>query len=222
MSWDSDWLDFEVRLYQESLRRRVRAAYHAAQEVLENEYRRGKEKLEQSLKQQRDEEDDLNWGLHKNLVYEDESWLEQREALAAMALTLLASLTKSFLDERKGHLNKTHPPDLKGYGGKGVSQLVKQVREYKARFNVDLEKLDFFETVREIELARNACVHKEGLPTEDYRTQTKMRLSNGLDNINLTPNLLDSLIDELSRFADSLGKGLKKVRQPILIKAAQP
>jgi len=113
MSWDSDWLDFEVGLYQESLRRRVRAAYHAAHKVLEDEYRRGKEKLEQDLKQQRDEEDDPNWGF-QILAYEDERWLEQREALAAMALTLLASLTKSFLDEQKGrNLNKTHPPDAK-------------------------------------------------------------------------------------------------------------
>jgi hypothetical protein len=40
--------------------------------------------------------------------YEEIRWLEQREALAAMAIALLASLNKSFLDAQKRMLNKTY------------------------------------------------------------------------------------------------------------------
>jgi hypothetical protein len=119
-----------------------------------------------------------------------------------MALALLASLTKSLLDEQKGrNLNKTHPPDPKDYGRKGQPQLLKQIAEYKARFNVDLEKLDCFETVRgEVELARNCCLHREGVPTDDYLKLTKKRLLDERDNISITPEQLDSFIDELSCF----------------------
>jgi len=34
------------------------------------------------------------------------------------------------------------------------------VTEYNARFGVDLEQIECFETVREVELAHNCCVHR--------------------------------------------------------------
>ena len=85
--------------------------------------------------------------------------MEQTEALAAMALALLATLMKDFLKEQKRQMDKTHPPDAKGYPGK--SELLRRVSEYKARFNIDLQKIEGFETVREVELARNCCLITE-------------------------------------------------------------
>src|SRR5713226_1821335 len=147
MTWNLDWLDFELGQYKESLQHRVREAYHAAYKVLEDAYQTTRKKLEQDDLKNPKDDDERQWDA-EIINYEDERWLEQREALATMALTLLASLTKSFLDEQKGrNLNKSHPPDPNGYGGKGKSQLQKQIDEYKARFGVDLEKLDCFETV---------------------------------------------------------------------------
>ena len=129
-----------------------------------------------------------------------------------MALTLLASLTKSFLDEQKGrNLNKTHPPDKKGYGG--GSELQRRVTEYNARFGVDLEKIECFETVREVELARNCCVHSEGKPNDDYLKKTQKRLLDERDNISITPKDLDTFIKELSQFGDALNKVMKGVRE---------
>ena len=206
------WLDSELYRYQDSLHHRVREAYRAAYNVLESAYRAENEKLEQDLTASTDDEDrELNSQI---INYENDRWREQREALAAMALALLATLNKSFLDAEKGwNLNKSHPPDPKGYGGKRQSQLVKQVIEYKSRFGVDLETLDGFETVREVELARHCCLHNEGEPTTDYFTLTKTRLLNGRFNISLTPEQLDSFIDELSRFGDRLSAGMTENRK---------
>jgi Phage integrase family len=172
---------------------------------------KGKDKLVAELARQRAEyEEDENWGFQM-LNYEDDRWREQTEALAAMALALLASLTKVFLDEQKGgSLNKTHPPHRKAYEGK--SELMRRVTEYKARFGVDLEALDYFETVREIELARNCALHNEGFFSEHYCKLTKMRLSIDSERINLSPEQLDCFIKEFSSFGDSLGKALKEVR----------
>jgi hypothetical protein len=212
MTWNLDWLDFELGQYQDSLHHRVGAAYQAAYKVLEDAFQTAKKKLEQDLKNEKDDEQ-REWG-GQLISYEDERWLEQQEALAAMALALLSTLTKSFLDEQKGrNLNKSHPLDPKGYGGKGKSQLLKQIDEYNARFGVNLEKLEHFETVREVELARNSCLHNEGIPTEDYLKLTQKRLLDENRNINVTPKQLDSLIGELCRFADSLSKTMKEIRK---------
>jgi hypothetical protein len=206
------WLDFELHRYQDSLHHRVREAYGAAYDVLESAYRKQKEESENDLKASTDEEDrELDARI---INYEKERWGEQQEALAAMALALLASLTKLFLDEAKGEsLNKSHPREAKGYGGKGQSQLAKQVIEYKSRFGVDLEALKDFKTVREVELARHCCLHNEGMPTDDYLQHTKKRPLNERGNISLTPELLDSLINELSSFGDGLSAGMTENRK---------
>jgi len=105
---------------------------------------------------------------------------------------------------------KTHPPEAK-YEGK--SELLKLVTEYRARFNIDLEKIEGFETVREVGLARNCCVHKGSPRDEDYKKQTKQRLLNDNGNISLTPKQLDLIIGELSHFAKSLSGLLSESRK---------
>jgi hypothetical protein len=161
----------------------VHQAYNAAYRVLDDAYQAAKKKLEEDAKAPKDEED---FDLTSQIIdYEENRWIEQQEALAAMALTLLASLTKSFLDEQKRrNLDKTHPPDKKGYGG--GSELQKRVTEYNARFGVDLEKIECFETLREVELARSCCVHQEGKPNDDYLKKTQKRLLDERDNITAT------------------------------------
>jgi len=128
-----------------------------------------------------------------------------------MALTLLASLTKSFLNEQKKRLNKSHPPKQGRYAGS--SELQRRITEYKERFDVDLENIECFDTVREVELARDCCVHQEGVPTEDYHKKTKGRLLDERDNISITPTLLDTVIKELSQFGDGLNNVMKGIRK---------
>jgi hypothetical protein len=204
-----DWLDLELGQYLDSLDRRVREAYRAAYSVLEREHRKGQEERQHDLDTATDEEDiTLN---REILSYEEGRWADQTEALAAMALALLASLNKSFLDEQKNRMNKMHPPAPNGY--KGKSQLLKQVAEYGARFGVNLETIDGFETVREVELARHCCLHNEGVLTEDYEAQTKQRVVGDRGNIDMTPETLDLFIRELSEFADSLSDQMREVRK---------
>ena len=210
MSWYLDWLDFELNDYQDSLRHRVQEAYNAAFRVLEEAYQRASKKLEEDLKKSKDEED---LTLNSQIIdYEDNRWIEQQEAMATMALTLLASLTKSFLNEQKGrNLDKVHPSKQDGYAGS--SELQKRITEYKERFGVDLENVECFETVREVELARNCCVHNEGVPKDDYLKKTRKRLLNEREKISITPKQLDSVIEELSRFGEALNKVMKGIRE---------
>lgn len=141
---------------------------------------------------------------------EEYRWGEQTQALAAMALTLTASANKSFLDQMKRLFSGTHPPDPKPYPGR--SQLFKQISEYKARFGVELDKITAFETVREVELARNCCVHDEGRLSEDYSKQTRQRLVGTHGYIDITPDLLTTFLLEISEFARELSAQIKVVR----------
>ena len=100
---------------------------------------------------------------------------QQSEALAAMALTMIASANKSFLDEIKRLFEKTRPSHPKGY--KAPSQLERRIAEYRSRFGVELQTIISFDTIREIELARDSCVHDDGKLTTDYVTQTRNRMA---------------------------------------------
>jgi hypothetical protein len=210
MTWHFDWPDFELNDYQDSLHHRVQQAYAAAFRVLEEAYQKARKKLDEDLKASKDEED---FSLNSQIIdYEDYRWIEQQEALAAMALTLLASRTKSFLNEQKGrNLDKAFPRKKGRYAGS--SELQRRITEYKERFGVDLEKIECFETVREVEVARDCCVHQEGIPTDDYLNKTQKRLLDERDNISITPKQLDTFIKELSRFGDALNKVMKGVRK---------
>lgn len=212
MTWlQFDLFKFEAQMFQESLNHRVREAYLAAYSVLEKAYGERREDLYKQLNTITEDVDGEQRALTEEVIgYEEIRWLEQREALAAMAIALLASLNKSFLEAQKRILNKTHPADPKEkYTGK--SELLKLVSEYRVRFNVDLVKIDGFETVREVTLARNCCLHSGGTPDEDYKMQTNQRLLDTSGIVNLTPEQLDSIIRELSQFGKSLNALMRQV-----------
>jgi hypothetical protein len=202
MTWlNFDLFKFEAQMFQESLNHRVREAYLAAYSVLEKAYCEKREELYKQLNSITEDVDGEQKALTTEVIgYEETRWLEQRQALAAMAIALLASLNKSFLDSQKRMLNKTRPAN-KTYKGK---HLFRQIKEYRDRFKIDLPMVEGFSTVREIELARHCCLHYEGVPTEDYKTQTARRLPDANGIINLAPDQLDLLIGELSQFGKSL------------------
>jgi hypothetical protein len=69
-----------------------------------------------------------------------------------------------------------------------------------------------FETIREIELARNCCVHDDGKLTTDYVTQTRNRMAGENGYISMTPALLDQLLLEIADFSRELCKQMKLIR----------
>jgi hypothetical protein len=202
-----DWLDFELGEHKDWFHNRAREPYLAAYSILEKEHLSSRNDLESKISSSIDEEDAR---LSQDIInYEESRWTEQREALAGMALALLGSVTKSFLDLQKQRTDKTHPANPAGYSGK--SELHRLVSEFKSRFGVDLGQLPYFATVREVALARNCCLHNEGALTHDYRS-TEQRLVEG-NKINLTPETLDMLIEELSAFGDSLNQKMREIRR---------
>jgi hypothetical protein len=209
VSWhDLDWLEVQVWDYQTALNDRVREAYLAAHSVLEKTFAAREKWYEQEMARAEDEANAE--AAHEQLQSAEIRWHEQRQALAAMTFALLAIVNKSFLDGMKKFFDKTRAPDPKGYLGK--SQLQRQAAEYMARFDVGLERIAGFESIREVELARHCCLHKEGELTDDYRHQTKQRFVAEDGRINLTAKGLDDLLLELGAFSKELCNCMKAVR----------
>ena len=197
MNWRNGLLD--AHEFDEACRR-IREAYHAAYKVLAGAHQQRLADLKKEIARAKNGED--IYDIQQILWYEESRWREQTRTLGAMAIALLGSATKSHLDRQKSRRARTHPADPKGYAG--GSQLQRQVTEYDARFDVDLERVECFQTVRELELARNDCLHNEGIPTENYMTQTRRRLLDEDEIINMSPEALELFIGELSTFFSSL------------------
>jgi hypothetical protein len=202
-----DWIDVVVSDNHFGLNERVLPAYLAAYEVLHRTHLERVEECDQSIARVTSQEEYADALSYLN--DEQYRWREQTQALATMALTLTVSANKSFLDQMKKLFASTHPADLQ-YSGK--SQLLKQITEYTARFGVDLEEVKHFSTIREVELARNCCVHDDGLLSTDYLGQTGQRFAGTNGYIDLTPELLTSILSEIYEFAQGVSVEMKKVR----------
>ena len=190
-----------------SLNQRVRPAYLAAFSVLNQTHLERTSLCQQRIDTATSQEEYAD-GMN-DLNDEEYRWGEQTQALATMALTLIASTNKSFLDQMKRLFIETHPLDQKYPGS---SQLQKQISEYKTRFGVDLEKITEFETIREVELARHCCVHFEGHLYKDYCEQTRQRLVGTHGHIDITPDMLTQLLSEIEQFSHGLSAEMKAVR----------
>ena len=128
-----DWIDVAVSDNRFSLNERVLPAYLAAYDILQKVHLEHLGRCQKSIRNAANDEEYADACCDLN--DEEYRWQEQTQALATMALTLMASANKSFLDHLKRLFASTHPPKSP-YPGK--SQLLKQITEYVARFGVDL------------------------------------------------------------------------------------
>jgi len=205
MTWQKfDWLFHEATLFREDLQGAARI-HSAAYETLTRAHDDHLKQLESDRSTFAGDPQDL-------AQYKD--WLEyeraeQTDALAAMYLSLVASMLEGFLDRAKKPLDRVHPASS---NYQGASKLAKRISEYRQRFGIELESLPQFATVREIILARNACVHNDSAPTEDYNAQTRRRYVDQRGKINLTPDQIEQSAAELAEFAEALTDQLCRVR----------
>jgi hypothetical protein len=139
-----------------------------------------------------------------------EEYREQRAALAAMTLALLWRTVKFYLDSMVAWLENRFPPQ---FSPTGKSELDRTVDEYRSRFGVELEGLSHFATVREVVLARNSALHNGGQPIHDYMDRTERHCLDQGGHLNLTPELLETLVGELKQFITELGREMSRATQ---------
>jgi len=136
-----------------------------------------------------------------------EEYQQQRVALAAMTFALLERTVnlhmRSMLGLVGNRFRHAPPPE----------KLHKIIVEYQSQFGIRVKGLLHYDTVREVVLARNGALHTEGLPSADYMQQTEKRCLDELGYLNLTPELLDTFVEELKQFVTELGQEMSEATQ---------
>jgi hypothetical protein len=114
MTWRNiDWIDVEAREYETALNDLVRETYLAAHSVLGITFRARKSVYEETIVSAPGELERAF--ADSQLMYTEQRWNEQKHTLTSMALSSMAVINKSFLDQLKQMFDKTHSPDPQGY-----------------------------------------------------------------------------------------------------------
>lgn len=219
-----DWFfEHEAEYFQGRLHKLVLEIHKFATEQLEKVYNA---EFDDSAKDGSLEESDLS----SYRDYLEGEHASQQRALSTMALTMSASLIEGFLDEARTRLDLGAFPAQTTYPGDG--KLLKRVSEFRERFGINLTTLPGFNSVREIVLARNSCVHQDGHPSADYLAQTQRRFLGEIGVFQfLNPKFKDEdrfiqcnvatlgeVVAEVSQFAAALHTALNEVRSKELSK----
>jgi hypothetical protein len=139
-----------------------------------------------------------------------EEYRQQRVALAAMTF---AALARTVVLHLKSLLNWVGGQFPIQFPVQGSSELDRIIAEYQSRFRITLEELPHFATVREVVLARNSALHGEGQPSDHYIKRTEARCLDDSGDLNFTPELLDTFVEELKLFIAEVGKRMSEITQ---------
>lgn len=209
-------LNFDVLLWDaeqecEKLDKTAKPIYHSAYRQLSDNYAiAAKAVSENGHIEEPDRSHYLDWLA--------EEYREQCAALAAMTFALLWTVVKFYLESLKRLLGNRYPSKS---SPTGKSELDKLINEFHSRFGVRLNELTHFATVREVVLARNCTLHSSNGPSKDYKEQTTNRYVGQFGELNLTPELLETLIEELKQFIRGLGSEMSRVTKTMMSPNAQ-
>jgi hypothetical protein len=178
----------------------ARPIYHSAYKQLADAYGI-------AVKDARETEDldEPDRSYHINWLKEE--YQQQRVALAAMTFALLERTVNLYMRSMLSLVgNRSRLAPL-------PEKLHKIIAEYQSRFGLSVKELLHYGTVQEVVLARNCALHTEGRPSGDYLQQTRKRWLDEFGYLNLTPEWLDTLIEELKHFVTELGREMSQAAQ---------
>jgi hypothetical protein len=145
--------------------------------------------------------------------YEDhirEEWMVKVRALSTMTFALMETQLLGFIKMIKEAFLASHFERRKEkYGKKGDGEFLRLVAEYRECYDIELEGLDGFKTCQEITLARNACIHGECAPSDDYKQKTAHRFLVD-DRLILNQETLAMAITDMKTFAEALASATRK------------
>jgi hypothetical protein len=195
-----DWISLEADVFAQTLDRTVIRIYEAAYEALASAF----EKQREGLKEWSESDSGVSEGQYEDYITEE--YMTQVRALTSMTFTLMETQLHGFVKGNGAFLAR-HFPDIEEQSKGGW--LLQTIAKYDKRYGIKLESLSGFETCREVVLARNACVHGECAPTEDYMQQTARRFL-GEDNLLiLSQETLMHATESLKMFANALAQVTK-------------
>jgi hypothetical protein len=208
--------DFDFSLDAKNLILRV---FDIASNALDDEWKKYLEAYEREIS---DDADESVIGIaFSERDWEERLFWQRRQAVGVLALDWLKSSFQSALHQTKRYLDKSHPPNPKGYKTKG-GWLAEVSKEYRERFKIDFTLEPSFDRIEELVLARNAGIHRdEGNPLKRYLAQAaKAKIEprfidvdeNGEDQFFVTRDALISVIKDCEAFLKWVVSEVKRLR----------
>ena len=208
MSWqDIDLFEMEASWFSEELHAVVVPLFQEGSKKLaewEKERRRSLDKVLSEAKDELEQND-----AHDIADLEEWRNRQRSQVLGAAVLHHLFSTLKSALKELARYLDKTHPKSAPYKGKSGLDRLKD---EFLQRFGVDFDKSGFFDTIRELALARNAGIHTQSLSEYQAQVKSPRFCRDGEFNVELRPFM--EVLDETERFFGWVANEMRPLRKP--------
>jgi hypothetical protein len=202
MKLNFDLIIYEAQIFGQTLDQTVIRIHSDAFGALASAF----EKQNEAVEQWSEEDTGISNGQLETYIREE--WMVQVRALTTMTLTLIETQLHGFLKTNGAFLARYLQRDKERYGAK--AWFLRVIAEYEERYGIKLEGVPGFETCREVVLARNACVHEECRPTEDYMQQTARRFLGDDGLLVLNRETLIHATDNLKSFANALARATRK------------
>jgi hypothetical protein len=169
MSWkDIDLFEIGLSSFSEELYEVIVPFYEQGSAKLQEWEQQRRELLDKMLNEAKDDEGEVQYA--NGLVGQIEWRNKQKgQILGAATLHFVYSTLKINLRQLARYFNETHPRTPESY--KGKSELDRLREEFAQRFGIDFEKAPFFNSARELALARNAGIHSNIETLREYKRQ---------------------------------------------------
>jgi hypothetical protein len=200
MRLNFDLIAYEAQLFGQMLDQTVIHIHSDAFNALAT----GFEKQNEGVAEWSEEDSGISKGRYEDFIRND--WMVQIRALTTMTFALLATQLLGFIKTtNRAFLQRHYQPCKTGKKGKN-SEFLQMAAEYRECYGIEFNDLPGVETCREVVLARNACIHSDCAPSEDYMRQTARQFLGTDGRLILDKGTLAIATNDMKSFARALAR----------------
>jgi hypothetical protein len=205
MRLDFDLIVYEAGIFSRTLDQTVTHIHSEAFGGLMSAFEKQSERVEGWL----EEETGVSKGQFEDHIREE--WMVQVRALTTMTFALMATQLLSFVKTtNRAFLMRHFQRREARYGKSKDGEFSRLAAEYRECYGIELDDLPGAETCREIVLARNACIHGQCAPSDEYLQQTARRFLGDDGLLFLNQETLDIATTGIKTFAEALARATRK------------
>jgi hypothetical protein len=205
MRLNFDVITYEAGVFSQTLDQTVTHIHSEALGGLRSAFEKQRERVEEWL----EEDTGITKGRLEDHITEE--WMVQVRALTTMTFALMATQLLTFIKTtNRTFLARHFQRHKRRYGKSEDGEFSRLAAEYRECYGIELDDLPGVETCREIVLARNACIHGECAPSDDYLQLTARRFLGDDGLLFLNQETLDIATTGIKTFVEALARATRK------------
>jgi hypothetical protein len=205
MRLNFDVITYEAEVFSQTLDQTVTHIHSEAFGGLVSAFEKQSERVEAWL----EEDTGTSKGQFEDHIRKE--WMVQVRALTTMTFALMATQLLSFIKTtNRTFLARYFQSRGTRYGKSKDGEFSRLAAEYRECYGIELDDLPGVETCREIVLARNACIHGQCAPSDDYLQQTAGRFLGDDGLLFLNRETLGIATTGIKTFVEALARATRK------------